>query len=183
MRYKTDYTDKVQETAAEQYMPPCGAFNAGLAPANLSNWIPKNQIVMGVGAEQPTTVMPSAYIPTTPMPTGYPTGGTTSPLLPTVSGQPSTLPAQGMQGFQGVQGMQQGQVPATVESTFYTPGFLRTQIGKKMRVEFLIGTNGFTDRTGTLVAVGASYILLRPVDSDDIILCDIYSIKFVTIIR
>jgi hypothetical protein len=73
--------------------------------------------------------------------------------------------------------------PATVQSTLYTPGFLRTQIGRQMRVEFLIGTNGpLVDRTGTLIGVGASYILLRPVESDDVMMCDIYSIKFVTIL-
>jgi hypothetical protein len=74
-------------------------------------------------------------------------------------------------------------VPSTVQSTMYTPGFLTTQIGKLMRVEFLIGTNGpLIDRVGTLIAVGASYILLRPTGSDDLLLCDIYSIKFVTIL-
>lgn len=102
------------------------------------------------------------------MPTGFPTGGTTTPLLPALSGMPAIPLSE--------------QPPTTVQSTLYTPGFLRTQIGRKMRVEFLIGTAGFTDRTGTLVGVGASYILLRPVDSDDTMLCDIYSIKFVTII-
>jgi hypothetical protein len=51
-----------------------------------------------------------------------------------------------------------------------------------MRVEFLLGTNLLTDRTGTLVAVGASYIVLRLVDSDDLMMCDIFSIKFVTIL-
>ena len=50
-----------------------------------------------------------------------------------------------------------------------------------MRVEFLIGTGALVDRTGTLVGVGASYILLRMIDSNDIMLCDIYSIKFVTL--
>ncbi|HOQ08287.1 MAG TPA: hypothetical protein PLP87_10875 [Clostridiales bacterium] len=74
------------------------------------------------------------------------------------------------------------QVPSTLQNTFFTPGFLRTQIGRRMRVEFLLGTNLLTDRTGTLVAVGASYIVLRLVDSDDLMMCDIFSIKFVTIL-
>ena len=50
-----------------------------------------------------------------------------------------------------------------------------------MRVEFLIGTNNLTDRIGVLEDVGASYILLRSVESDNLIYCDIYSIKFITI--
>ncbi|MDP4146719.1 MAG: hypothetical protein Q8936_19950 [Bacillota bacterium] len=63
----------------------------------------------------------------------------------------------------------------------YTQGYLRTQIGKLMRVEFLVGTTTLTDRTGVLVAVGISYIILRDVGSNNLIVCDIYSIKFVTI--
>ena len=50
-----------------------------------------------------------------------------------------------------------------------------------MRVEFLIGTNNLVDRTGILIDVGASYILLRALESDVITYADIYSIKFITI--
>lgn len=71
--------------------------------------------------------------------------------------------------------------PEILTNNIYTPAFLREQIGKLMRVEFLIGTNNLTDRIGILEDVGASYILLRSVESDNIIYCDIYSIKFVTI--
>lgn len=63
----------------------------------------------------------------------------------------------------------------------YTQGYLRTQIGKNVRVEFLIGTGMTTDRIGRLLEVGISYIVLQPVDTDDLLMCDIYSIKFVTI--
>lgn len=52
-----------------------------------------------------------------------------------------------------------------------------------MRIEFLIGSGAMTDRSGTLLQVGASYILIRLIDSDDIMMCDIYSIKFVTIFK
>lgn len=61
----------------------------------------------------------------------------------------------------------------------YTQGYLRTQIGKRVKVEFLIGTNMLVDREGTLVDVGISYIIIREVETDDLLLCDIYSIKFV----
>ena len=71
--------------------------------------------------------------------------------------------------------------PEILTNNIYTPAFLREQIGKLMRVEFLIGTNNLTDRIGVLEDVGASYILLRSVESDNLIYCDIYSIKFVTI--
>ena len=68
-----------------------------------------------------------------------------------------------------------------LKNTLYTPGFLREQIGKLMRVEFLIGTNNLVDRIGILQDVGASYILLRSFESDSLVFCDIYSIKFITI--
>ena len=69
-------------------------------------------------------------------------------------------------------------IPVTTESLQYMNGFMRTQIGRKVSVEFLIGTNTLTDKTGTLLAVGANYILINEVESDDILLCDFYSIKF-----
>ena len=71
--------------------------------------------------------------------------------------------------------------PEILTNNIYTPAFLREQIGKLMRVEFLIGTNNLTDRIGILEDVGASYILLRSVESNNLIYCDIYSIKFITI--
>ena len=71
--------------------------------------------------------------------------------------------------------------PEIVTNNIYTPAFLREQIGKLMRVEFLIGTNNLTDRIGILEDVGASYILLRSVESNNLVYCDIYAIKFVTI--
>lgn len=72
--------------------------------------------------------------------------------------------------------------PTTVQSPYFTAGFLRNFLGKSMRVEFLIGTSGaLIDRMGILVEVGASYIVLRPLLSDDLVMCDLYSIKFVTI--
>ena len=74
-----------------------------------------------------------------------------------------------------------GNSPEILTNTIYTPAFLREQIGKLMRVEFLIGTNNLTDRIGILEDVGASYILLRSIESNNLVYCDIYSIKFVTI--
>ena len=103
-------------------------------------------------------------------PSGAPTGPAYSPMAPGAMNATPSIPAA-PPGEQS---------PTTVQSAMYTPGYLRTQIGRRCRVEFLVGTNGLTDRTGTLIGVGASYILLRPLESDDIMLCDIYSIKFVT---
>ena len=71
--------------------------------------------------------------------------------------------------------------PEVLTNPVYTPAFLRQQIGRLMRVEFLIGTNNMTDRIGILEDVGASYILLRSFENDSLIYCDIYAIKFITI--
>lgn len=71
--------------------------------------------------------------------------------------------------------------PEILTNPIYTPAFLREQIGKLIRVEFLIGTNTMTDRIGILEDVGASYILLRSFENDSLVYCDIYAIKFITI--
>ena len=71
--------------------------------------------------------------------------------------------------------------PEILTNSIYTPAFLRENIGKLMRVEFLIGTNTLTDRIGILEDVGASYILLRSLQGSEVIYADIYSIKFITI--
>lgn len=74
------------------------------------------------------------------------------------------------------------ETPTVLASAYYSAGFLRNFIGYNMRVEFVLGTSGgFTDRTGVLKEVGASYIVLQPTDTDDLLMCDLYSIKFVTI--
>ena len=69
----------------------------------------------------------------------------------------------------------------TVLGIEYTQGFLRTIIGSRVRVTFLIGTESLTDRTGILHEVGISFIVLQDTNSKLNTLCDIYSIKFVAI--
>ncbi len=64
----------------------------------------------------------------------------------------------------------------------YTQGFLRTMIGKRVKVTFLIGTDSLTDRSGILEEVGISFIVLRDTNENLNTLCDIYAIKFVVIL-
>lgn len=71
--------------------------------------------------------------------------------------------------------------PEVLTNNIYTPAFLREHLGKLMRVEFLIGTDNLVDRIGILEDVGVSYILLRSIESGNLLYCDIYSIKFVAI--
>ena len=74
------------------------------------------------------------------------------------------------------------EAPPTVTNPYYLAGYLRTQIGRFMRIEFSLGTTGsLNDRIGILQDVGASYVVLRQFPSDDLIVGDLYSIKFITI--
>lgn len=72
-----------------------------------------------------------------------------------------------------------GCVPV-IQGVEYTQGYLKTQIGKRVRIEFLIGTSSLQDRTGTIEDVGISYIIISQEETNTRLLCDIYSIKFVT---
>lgn len=63
----------------------------------------------------------------------------------------------------------------------YLQGYLKSQLGKNIRVDFLVGTGILTDRAGKLVSVGIDYIILNPSGSNDLEVCDLYSIKFVEI--
>ncbi len=58
--------------------------------------------------------------------------------------------------------------------------FLSENIGNFVRIEFLIGTQAMTSREGILYSVGASYVILYEESSRTFVLCDIFSIKFVT---
>ena len=65
------------------------------------------------------------------------------------------------------------------ENLQYMNGFLRTQIGKYLRVEQLITSNQIEDRFGYLVGVGLNYILLQQAGTGNISAIDYYSIKYV----
>lgn len=120
------------------------------------------------GMQMQTT--PGMPMPTTPgmqLPTGIPSG-------PPFGGVPlATMPSAAPSS---------AQTPQTVQSPYYTAGYLKKYIGRDVRIEFLIGSSGpIVDRIGTLLEVGASYVTIRPIRSNDILMCDLYSIKFVTI--
>jgi hypothetical protein len=63
----------------------------------------------------------------------------------------------------------------------YTQGYLQTQIGKKMRLQFLIGSSTMQDRVGTLTQVGIDYLIIRDEDTNNLELCDLYALKFADI--
>ena len=84
------------------------------------------------------------------------TGGSLAPI--TSMTQPQSIPAESLQ---------------------YMNGFLRTQVGRPVQVDFLVVTNSIVTRSVILLAVGANFILINETETDDILACDFYNIKFV----
>lgn len=67
------------------------------------------------------------------------------------------------------------------DSIQYMNGFLRTQIGRFVHLEQLVGSNTIEDREGFLVGVSNNYILLQEIGTGNIMTFDLFSIKFVYI--
>ncbi len=116
------------------------------------------------------------------------------PTIGTIPGQPDPTAATGRGGSSVVPESvlpeaPQIQVPAnpllppgyqefiTYENLQYLNGFLRTQIGRYMRVEQLIGSSNMEERYGFLLAVGINYILLQELGTGNVMTIDYYSIK------
>ena len=53
----------------------------------------------------------------------------------------------------------------TRESLQYLNGFIRTQIGRRVTIDFLIGSDNLTSKTGYLLAVAQNYLLLNELDT------------------
>ena len=112
------------------------------------------------------------------------------PNAPRHSFQPSAMAITTQQGgavtspvpiSQGNAITQQGPPPSTEKG--YIPYYLASNIGKNVRAEFIIGSNQYTDRTGVLIEVGINYFVLNDVNSRTNVMCDLYSVKFVTILQ
>ena len=93
-------------------------------------------------------------------------GGTAAPSMPIQQGNVIT---------------QQGPPPSTEKG--YIPYYLASNIGKNVRAEFIIGSNQYTDRTGVLIEVGINYFVLSDMNLRTHVMCDLYSVKFVTILQ
>ncbi|NLP28845.1 MAG: hypothetical protein GX370_08830 [Clostridia bacterium] len=107
------------------------------------------------------------------------------------AGMPGVTPiptTQGMQqqpatGPSPVAGETFSQAPGSpvMQGIEYIQGYLRTFVGRYVKIDFLVGTNSLVDREGVLLEVGISYVVLREAQTDDNIMCDIFSIKFVRV--
>lgn len=148
-------------------------FCGGTPPAMQGQFAPYTAIPQY--QSQPFQPSQPVSIPMPTLPTGVPTGPSYNGITPTfpIPSVPSVSPMPSVE-----------QPPQSVQSPYYLAGFLRRHIGRMMRVEFLLGTTApLVDRVGILVDVGASYIVLRLVGTNDTVVCDLYSIKFVTIYK
>lgn len=67
--------------------------------------------------------------------------------------------------------------PINSENIQYLNTFIRSQVGRRVHVEFLIGMD-IVEKDGYLVAVGANFILLNPINTKDMLACDFHNIKF-----
>lgn len=84
--------------------------------------------------------------------------------------EPAVLPTQNTQE----------EPPPSTERGFI-PFFLSQNIGKRVYAEFIIN-NAFIDKVGTLIEVGYNYFVLYDENFNSKVMCDLYSVKFVTIL-
>ncbi len=73
-------------------------------------------------------------------------------------------------------------VPDSLNNTAFMPAFLRRHIGKLVKTESLIGDRLET-KIGVIMAVGAGFIVLRQINNNNTIICDIKPIKYATIVH
>ena len=110
----------------------------------------------------------------------YPPNVTPYPPNAMPGGAPRT-PSTPIGGVQPGTPIQVSPTPPIMGNTNYIQAYLKQFIGKFVRIDFLIGTGTFIDRDGVLTNVGVDFVELREVQTGNIIIADLYSIKFVTI--
>lgn len=103
------------------------------------------------------------------------------PSMPS-TGMPSTQPTTPPSTSQPPIDTTPQPAPPVLRGNEYIQGQLREYIGKPVKIEFILGTNMLIDREGILLDVGIDHVVLRETRTDDILLADLYSIKFVTVL-
>lgn len=115
-------------------------------------------LVQTVVFEDPDTVITGSPIPTVvPSPPHFSVPG--NPLLP-----------------------QEYKEILSYESLQYMNGFMRTQIGKECLVTMEFGGGASFSRFGYLVGVGLNYLLLQDPCSNEILVCDFYSVRLIELL-
>ncbi len=72
------------------------------------------------------------------------------------------------------QGVQNGVDPESIQE------IIALSVGRYVIVEFLVGTQNIVRREGVLTAVGTSWLVLYDEREGTSVVCDMYSVKFVT---
>lgn len=116
-----------------------------------------------------TAPAPSSYIP--------PAGQMPGPYMPTPA--PAAIPSMPSDGVDLT--TVQGPPPAAEEG--FIPYYLASNIGRAVRAEFIVGTSQYVDKAGVIKEVGINYFVLYDTNARADIMCDLYSVKFVTIPR
>jgi hypothetical protein len=171
------------DTMPAQYQEmPQGNSQAGTSPATYQNPITNTQNQTGLSPAQfqePIIKQPSQM---GTLPSSFQDESTMDPARMGVS-QPS-MQSPGMQGTLtrteahdtspfNMEG------PPTVMTPGYLPAYLKTIIGKRIRAEFVF-QNLYLDKTGILREVGVNYFVLEDTATHAMIMCDLYSARFIT---
>ena len=147
--------------------------------SNNINWVGNKVVEQGPTHPSSRPQPPEWSFSNAPPVTQPITPSVTQQITPMVT-QPSPFAEKTEPSDMGRTMFRQGPPPST--DIEYIPGYLASHIGKNVRAEFIVGSYQYTDKTGKLVAVGANYFVLEDVNSHTLIMCDLYSVKFVTIL-
>lgn len=150
-----------------------GTSNVPTQSGEIASTFPMPGTIPGLQPNMPETIpgQPDPPLNLNPQPpAARPPSVNPPPVLPEaprLSVPPNPLLPPGYQDFIDYENLQ------------YLNGFLRTQIGKYMRVEQLVGSSNLEDRYGYLIGVGINYILLQEIGTGNIMAIDYYGIKSV----
>ncbi len=134
--------------------------------ANMKRQLPTASTSPGYPAMPTEPIAPIFHVPTTTQVTpSYPTPTLPATVTPAPAPTEVVVPA----------------APPVLTNIGYLQTYLKTLIGKNVRIDFLIGTNTLIDRDGVIEDVGISYVVLREPETKDRVVCDLYAIKFVTV--
>ena len=121
---------------------------------NTNQMTPIVESIPGSSADGETAVTGSAQVTTNVTPGAPSFRVPSNPLLP--PGYQETLDYSSLQ---------------------YANGFYRTQIGRYVRLDQLLGSNNMTTQEGFLIGVGFNYLILQEGYTGNILVVDIYSVK------
>ncbi len=71
--------------------------------------------------------------------------------------------------------------PTQLKYGLYMPSFLSGFIGKTVKIESIIG-NKLDVKAGVLTTVGTGFVVIREYRTNNTVICDINTIKYVTVI-